>query len=373
VYLANLKIAGFRNLDSASLELAPSRNLLFGPNGSGKSNVLEAIHYLCTARSFRGATDDLMVKSDANLLRIVGEARMEGRIVKVELAYQRHGKKRLKIDDVVQPKLGALYELLKVVFFGPDDVELIYGPPSTRRRFLDLSIAQLQVGYIALLWEYKKVVAQRNALLKELGEAYDSLGAVDGEESLAAWDERLITLALRINSYRAEFVSEASDISAGLHRKLTATDDKFEIRYKASPSLETYSAEAYQRKLESRRARELLMGQSMYGPHRDDIEFLLSGTECRGFASRGQVKSMVLAVKLGVVELIRTHCGESPILLLDEVYSDLDRNRLDLLISLLDDLGQVVITTSKLGEVTDLDAFENLLRILNGSISKYTS
>lgn len=373
MHLDSINITGFRNFAAASTLFSPGKNLLFGPNGSGKSNLLETIHYLCTAKSFRSATDDLIMQNGADFFRIVGEGEVGGEPVTIELAYQPGEKKRIKINGVLHSKVAVLYEQFKVVFFGPDDVELVYGPPSVRRRFLDISIAQLEVGYIPLLWEYKKVVAQRNALLRELGEAYDSLGAIAGDESLQVWDEKLIELGLAINGLRARFIRDVSKLAGEFHNKLTATDDMLEMRYKASPSLDEYSVDAYRAKLESRRTRELLMRQSMYGPHRDDVQFLLSGDDCRSYASRGQVKSAVLSVKLAILEHVKELCGEPPILLLDEIFSDLDRNRLDYLMPLLDDLGQVIVTTSKLEEVKELEMFENSLQVTDGSIEKYTS
>jgi DNA replication and repair protein RecF len=303
---------------------------------------------------------------------MVGEGKVGDEPVTIELAYRSGEKKRIKINGVLHSKVAVLYGQFKVVFFGPDDVELVYGPPSVRRRFLDISIAQLEAGYIPLLWEYKKVVAQRNALLRELGEAYDSLGAIAGDESLQVWDEKLIELGLAINGSRARFIRDVSELASRFHSKLTANDDSLEIRYKASPVLDEYSVGAYLSKLESRRTRELLMRQSMYGPHRDDVQFLLSGDDCRSYASRGQVKSAVLAVKFAVLEHVRELCGEPPILLLDEIFSDLDRNRLDCLMPLLEDLGQVIVTTSKLREIKDLRMFENLLKVDAGVIKKYT-
>lgn len=373
MYFSRLNITGFRNLESVETDLSEHRNLIFGPNGSGKSNLLEAVYYLCTSKSFRGASDDLIKGHDAELFRIVGEGVVEGRSTSIEIAYQPGEKKRIKIDGVPQSKLASLYEYFRVVFFGPDDVDLVYGPPSIRRRFLDISIAQLRSDYIPLLWEYKKTMAQRNALLKEFGEAYNTIGTIDGDELLSVWDDKLVELGLRIRALRADFIDNVSRIAADYYRRITAGDNGLSVSYKASPSLEEPTAEQYHRKLRSRRSRELMMGQSMYGPHRDDLVFLLSDIDCRSYASRGQVKSAVLSVKLAVLDHIRELCDEPPILLLDEIYSDLDRNRLELLIPMLDSFGQVLITTSKLEEVKDLDVFENALQVGQGFVKKYIS
>ncbi|MFH1892124.1 MAG: DNA replication/repair protein RecF [Candidatus Zixiibacteriota bacterium] len=373
MHIERLSMSGFRNFDSETVELSPGANLLFGPNGSGKSNLLEGIFYLCTAKSFRGATDDVLLRDKSEFFRLVGEGSLNDSPLKIEIAYKPREKKRIKINDVPETKLSTLYEYLKVVSFGPDDVELVYGPPTVRRRFLDISIAQLDRGYISLLWEYRKVLAQRNALLRELGEAYDSLGAVDGDELLGVWDERLIEFGLAIHRARARFIQRVSELAGDFHSKLVNTDSRFDIKYTASPRLEEQTEAAFKEKLASRRRRELVMKQSMYGPHRDDLQFLLSDVDCRSFASRGQVKTAVLAIKLAVFEHIKALCGEAPILLLDEIYSDLDRNRLDSLSLLLPGLSQVLVTTSKLEEVRDLDAFENSLSIIEGRVNKHKS
>lgn len=373
MHIERLTMSGFRNFESETVELSPAANILFGPNGSGKSNLLEAIYYLCTAKSFRGASDDVLLRDGSEFFRLVGEGFLDRNPLKIEIAFKPREKKRIKINAVPETKLSTLYEYFKVVSFGPDDVELVYGPPSVRRRFLDISIAQLDRGYISLLWEYRKVLAQRNALLRELGEAYDSLGAVEGDELLGVWDERLIKFGLAIHAARERFIEKVSELAGGFHDRLASNSAEFNIKYIASPRLDDWSKEAFRDKLTFRRRRELLMKQSMYGPHRDDLQFVLSDTDCRSFASRGQVKTAVLSIKLAVFDHIKALCGEAPILLLDEIYSDLDRKRLDSLSALLPALSQVLITTSKLEEVKDLDAFENSLSIIEGRVNKHKS
>lgn len=371
MHIDRISISGFRNFQSECVELGPGANLLFGPNGSGKSNFLEAIYYLCTAKSFRGASDDILLGENAEFFRLVGEGSFSGNPLKIEIAYKPKEKKRLKINEISETKLSTLYEFLRGVCFGPDDVELIYGSPAVRRRFLDISIAQIERGYISLLWEYRKVLAQRNALLRELGEAYDSLGAIEGDDLLAVWDERLIEFGLGIILARSRFVEKISGLSEGFHHRLVASDSRLSVKYVPSPRLDEYSSEAFSEKLVSRRRREFVLKQSMYGPHRDDLQFLLSDVDCKSFASRGQVKTAVLSVKLALFEHIRELCGESPILLLDEIYSDLDRSHLDSLSKLLPGLSQVLITTSKLEEVKELSDFKNLLSISCGGVNKY--
>ncbi len=372
MHLDSLDITGFRNLDKQVVYFSTGSNLISGLNGAGKTNLLEAIYYLCTAKSFRGAGDDAIKDHDSDLFRIAGVGQISEDAATVEVAYRPGEKRHIKINGVVEKRVGSLYERFRAVSFGPGDVELIYGSPTVRRRFLDISIAQVKRGYISQLWEYKKVIAQRNALLKELGDAYDSIGAMEGEELLQVWDQKLIELAVDIHATRSSFIREIMELAGGYYQRMSESDSALSICYKASPKLDDYSADELSDKLKSRRGRELAMRQSMYGPHRDDIVFRLHGRNCKNSASQGQAKTVVLSVKLALCDYIRLNCDETPILLLDEIFSDLDRNHLDCLLSLLPGLSQVMLTTSKLGDIKDISVFKSILQVGSGRVLKYS-
>ncbi len=373
MYLDSLDITGFRNLEHQVVHFNKGSNLIVGLNGAGKTNLLEAIYYLCTAKSFRGASDDIIKQYDTDMFRIAGSGEIFDEPVTVEVAYRPGEKRHIKINGVMERRVASLYEKYRAVSFGPGDVDLIYGSPAVRRRFLDISIAQVKRGYISQLWEYKKVIAQRNALLKELGDAYDSIGAIEGEGLLQVWDQKLVELAVEIHATRGMFVQAIMKIAGEYHRQMSESDSALDICYEASPRLDEYSVDCMSEKLRLRRGRELAMRQSMYGPHRDDIVFKLFGQDCRNSASQGQVKTVVLAVKLALCIYIKDHCGEVPILLLDEIFSDLDRNHLDCLLSLLPELSQVMMTTSKLDDIRDLSIFESILTVEDGRVNIYNS
>ncbi len=373
MHVKHLKLTSFRNFESVEIEFAPGANLIFGKNGSGKSNMLESVYYLCTAKSFRGANDDLLRKSDAELFRIEASGELSNSEVQIEIGCKPGEKKRVRINGVPETRLSSLYEHLKAVVFAPDDVELINGPPSVRRTFLDISIAQFDRSYIPLLWEYKRVLAQRNALLKELAEEFAAIGTATDDSSLQVWDTRMAELAVDINARRRKFLADISGPSSEYHHKLTDSPFDLAIEYKPSPSLETFDTARFQQKLESRRRRETMLGQSQYGPHRDDITFRIGDYDFRSYGSRGQVKSVVLSVKLAVLLYLRDVTDEWPILLLDEIYSDFDARRLEYLSSIIPTLGQVLVTTSKLSEVKDLSVFEKSIMVDNGETRNYKS
>jgi len=373
MHVHHLKLTSFRNFDSEEIEFDPCTNLIFGENGSGKSNILEAVYYICTAKSFRSANDDLLRKNDADLFRIEADGIIDGNETEIEIGCKPGEKKRLRINGVPESRLSSLYEHFKAVVFAPDDVELINGPPSVRRTFLDISISQFDRNYIPLLWEYKRVLAQRNALLKELAEEFDAVGTASMDSTLQVWDQKTAELAVQINAKRQRFLKDISEPSTDFHEKLTESEFQLEIVYKPSPAIENYTTEEFVRKIESRRRRDIMLGQSQYGPHRDDIVFRIGDYDCRSYGSRGQVKSAVLSVKLAVLKHLREVNDEWPILLLDEIYSDFDSKRLEFLATIIPTLGQVLVTTSKLEEVKDLEVFNKSIMVTCGKTGNYKS
>jgi DNA replication and repair protein RecF len=368
MYISEVEVDGFRNLSSGSVHLSPGRNLLIGPNGAGKTNLLEAVYYLCTSKSFRGVTDEALMQNGKEYMRLCGSGNVDGRETTVEAGYRPGEKKRIRINDAVAGGVASLFEYFRAVSFGPGDTELVLGSPAIRRRFLDISLAQVNRSYIQLLWSYKRVLAQRNALLREMADTYDPAGTRSDEPVIAAWDQKLAELGVELHGLRSNFIARVSAYAESYHQKLAGSTNRLRVDYVASPALDVFDVVRLVAKFESRRSRELAMGQSMYGPHRDDLSLKLNGQECKGYASQGQVKTAVLALKLGICEYIKERTGEYPILLLDEIFSDLDREHLDCLISELPSFSQAIVTTSKIEEINDLSIFEKTLRVENGTI-----
>lgn len=364
MFISQLELTNFRNIEKSELAFSESTNLIVGPNGAGKTNILEALYYCGTGRSFRTHFDENLIRRDTDFFRLVSEGQIDPHQVTVEVGVEPGSRKMIKVNSAPLKKLADLYQYFRLVEFSPYDLDLVIGPPSSRRRFLSLTISQSAPAHIALLSDYSKLLAQRNALLKD----YQERGSLSEqmETTLAIWDENLAQSAVEINTVRAEFIAQLSPLATDFYNRISGHDEDFKLMYTPSPRLPEFTAENFAAKLKSRRRRELAMGQTLYGPHRDELQFLVKDAEARSYASQGQIKTAVLSVKLAQHQYLKDKLEQAPVMLLDEIYSDLDRKRLGFITDLLPDLGQTFVTTSKTSEINDLSIFICKHRIEGG-------
>jgi DNA replication and repair protein RecF len=368
MYIERLKLTSFRNIMEAELEFSPGKNLICGLNGAGKTNILEALFYIGAARSFRTHLDENMVNSNSDFFRLEARGQIPPHDVLIEIAVKPGTRKTIKANSAPLKKLGELFEYFRLVEFSPYDINIIIGAPSLRRKFLSITIAQSEPRHIAVLSEYYKTLAQRNALLKTY-QGRDRL-LPDQEATLLVWDEKLAQHAVAIHTSRCHFIEKISLLATDYYQKISASKEQLTLRYSPSPKIEEYDPVALCAKWSSRRRRELAMGQTLYGPHRDDLAFSIDGLEAKSGASQGQIKTAVLSLKLAQYEYLKERLNQTPIVLLDEIFSDLDSARLDFIIELLPQLGQTFIATSKPSEIKDLTIF-NSKYILEQGFPKY--
>ena len=364
MYIKRLKLTNFRNINEAEFEFSPDKNLISGPNGTGKTNILEALFYVGAARSFRTHLDEHLVNRDSDFFRLEAEGSIGPHDITVEIGVKPGQQKNIKINSAPLKRLGDLYEYFRLVEFSPYDMSLITGSPSIRRRYLSLTVSQSDARHISVLSEYQKTLAQRNALLKNFQDQHRL--SPDQEASLSVWDEKLAASAVLIKQKRSQYINEISKLSKDYYQKIVGNDETLQLEYIPSPNLTEYTAEAFCQKLSQRRARELALSQTMYGPHRDDLKFVINGLEAKSGGSQGQIKTAVLSLKLAHYEYLRQLLEETPILLLDEIFSDLDQNRLDFILKLLPQLGQTFITTAKPSEINDLSIFNSKFNFDSG-------
>jgi DNA replication and repair protein RecF len=359
--LLRLRLRQFRTYQSLDLRLSPGVTLICGPNAAGKTNLLEAVFCLATTKSFRARGDREMIAWECGedepqrYARLEGNADMRSGPVRVEIVLlEQPGqsnsdpgvRKQLKLNGIPKRAADVVGEM-KAVLFSPDDVGLVTGPPSGRRRFLDLMLCQIDHRYLRLLQEYGQVVSQRNSLLQRLR------GRPDPATLLEFWDEKLVVLGVEIMIARKatlgllnEFAREAySDIS-GLHEELS-------IIYR--PSLEDADvtpdirlADLFRRRISFLQSREIYQGMTLGGPHRDELQLLVNERDAQSYGSRGQQRSVALALRLAELRTMTNRTGEQPILLLDEVMAELDDNRRRLMLRLMETHPQVLVTTSTL-------------------------
>lgn len=331
----SLVLHNFRSHAHAQFEFDPRITVISGPNGSGKTSILEAIHVVARGKSFRDA--------DADILQFGAEWwRTEGRFGDIarDMRYDTSGVKPTKeivIEGVKRGRFMAKYAL-PVVLFEPDDLLLIHGSPSRRRRHIDTIVAQLHPGYPSIVRSYERALLQRNTLLKRGGMI---------DDTLFVWDVTLAELAAQILQRRQEIIHLLSPLVEAAYREIAQTDDSVCIEY--SPAL-SYGDSQLQQSivslLASRHARDKLTGFTSVGPHRDDVCYRLRAHDMETTASRGEIRSVILALKLAETQLIEKVVDELPIVLLDDVFSELDESRRTALVHNLSHDEQIIITTT---------------------------
>lgn len=374
MHLERLELRHFRNLGIQDLEFPPEGVAIIGDNAHGKSNLLESIYYLETLRSFRGARDDQLVGFGEDVFRIVGQLSAdqgdEDGAVEVTAAFQKKGKrKKVTVDGVEADRLGDALGRLAAVVFSPSDVELVNGGPGERRRFLDILLSLNESGYLSALQDFRKILARRNALLKDEQPA----------ALVAAWDQGLVRSGAAVVEARQRWIADRSD--AFCHYYATVSGGaRASMSYRSSVPLdgavgEEDVAEAYRTALSDTRQRERRFGATVVGPHRDEVRLRLEdegdALDLRDYGSGGQRRTAALALRLVEARTIREVRGQEPMVLLDDVFAELDEGRSERILELMEreETGQVVLTAPKDADVRIRRDALPRWRIRDGKIS----
>ncbi len=365
MHITRVKLVNFRNIAELEFFPQPSVNLIGGPNGSGKTSIIEAIFFACTARSFRSASDDVLLRKSADICRIEVDGIVNDRETNIEIAWGRAHKRQIKADGIKLTRVADLFDYFHAVSYIPEDTELVYGAPSVRRHLLDLYLSQADKSYLNDLFEYNRILAQRNSLLKEFEIGEDS---PTDYEMLDVWDGQLAAVGARINAKRIAMITGATDRLAQYYRTIEAGDSILSWNYESSIADDPSSPASFQQKLVSSRRRDLYMGSTSVGPHRDDIGIDLNSEPMRGYASQGEAKSAALAIKFAIYDFLTARLHGAPILLLDEISSDLDPNRLAALMNTLPKLGQVFLTTAKPAELRETASIQAEIAVAGGKL-----
>lgn len=340
-----IALTNFRNFESAELVPSPGVNIFFGDNGAGKTNLLEAIFTLCLGRSQRGARDVMLVReANGEYFRLEGDG-VIGRessteSVKIACAFEKGGRKKITIDEN-PARISKLYHLFRLVSMAPEDVSLFSGSPGTRRRFLDLHLSQASPNYLATLSDYNKALAQKNSFLKN----------TPGTE--CPFDPQLIQLGSAIMKARHDFIRFLDSISPGYYAKIAegipeSETKPFAAEYKPNVRYESVDdiAGAFEEKLDASRRKEEILEMAVVGPHRDDIEFLIKDFPAKGYGSMGEQRSAAVAIMMASADFLEEKHDEKPILLLDEIFAELDPTRREHLAALFSRFEQVFLTTA---------------------------
>ncbi len=372
--ISSLYAVNFRNYTQCQLKLASMINVFYGKNAQGKTNILEAIFYGAFGLSHRTSTEEDLLKLGTDAMAVGIEFASFSGTHEVKLKKYRQKqkwKKEIWLDGAkVRPK--EHYGALNTVMFSPEDLQLVKGEPALRRRFFDMQISQTDPIYYDLLVKYNRVLLQRNRLLKELR---DEGGR---QEILQPWNQEFIKLATAITKKRLQALAKLEAIASEIYASITSNQEELKVRYelKANNGELLYPASAeeltesfYAKALAERERIDILRGNTGIGPHRDDLQLLLNGLSLRSFGSQGQQRSGALALKLSQLEYVRREIGEFPILLLDDVMSELDDSRRAQLLLFIDGRVQTFITVNDRELIPDLVG-NAYFRIENGVINE---
>lgn len=349
--LSALSLRNFRNLAAQRLEFPPDGVAVIGPNAQGKSNLLEAIYYLETLRSFRGAQDAQLVRFGEDHFRIAATLSGEdgGDSMELAAAFERQQKrKKVTVDGTVVERLSDGLGHLAAVMFSPADAALVSGGPVERRRHVDMVLSLNQPGYLAAAQRFRQALAQRNAALR----------AGAGAPAVRAWEPPLLDAGAAVMGMRADWVDRWADRFAELYTAVSG-GERARLRYEPQVTREDGEpwAEAYARALAAVQERDRRLGNTGAGPHRDDLDMTLEreagGTSLRDFGSGGQRRTAALALRLVEAETIRASRGQPPMVLLDDVFAELDEARSERVMTLFDEawVGQVILTAPKESDV----------------------
>ena len=337
----------FRNIEKCDIEFSPGVNLLYGKNAQGKTNVVEGIYYFSRGKSFRGREDKELVRFGSEGFRIRLEYSSDTGDESLE--YAMFGRERLrKRNDYKITKVTEMIGSFKAVLFYPDDLGLVKDGPDGRRAFLNVAAAACYSPYIRYYSDYKKALENRNCILKMMQKGLP----VDIYE-LHSWSESMAEYASHIHLFREDYVGRLTKYAEKILKEISDGGERLSLRYESS--LDVSSADRatvrdeYKRILSSSLDREIAQGVTLFGPHRDDLDIQINGISARSFASQGQQRSIVLALKLAEGEVIREICGEYPVFLFDDVLSELDERRRGYVLSEIGDR-QIIITCCDRGE-----------------------
>lgn len=368
--LKRLALQHFRNYSELALATDAQVNVFIGPNAQGKTNFIEAVYALALTKSHRTHNDKEMIGWQAKQARIYGEIERKYGDCKLELAISAQGKKA-KINGLEQKKLSAFIGSLNVVLFAPEDLSIVKGAPAIRRRFLDMELGQVYPSYLYHLSQYQKILQQRNNLLKQPPAAIAAQ-----REVLDVWSEQLAQIGIKIMQKRQHFIQKLQIWAERIHTGITAGGERLSVTYKPSLDFseeteETVLFDQFMIKLSQVKDQEIRRGTTLVGPHRDDLAFHINGKEVHVFGSQGQQRTTALSLKLAEIELIAEEIGEYPLLLLDDVLSELDTYRQTQLIETFQDKVQTFITATGV-ESVHLDKLRELsvFRVADGSIEK---
>ena len=356
----SLKLQNYRNYEYLNMNFDEKINIIYGDNAQGKTNILESMYVCATSKSHRGSKDREIIRFDNDESHIKVNVKKNGMNYRIDMHLKKNKPKGIAVNGIPIKRAVELFGILNIVFFSPEDLNIIKNGPSERRRFIDMELSQLDKIYLDCLINYNKVVNQRNSLLKE----YAFSGREDIISSLDIWDMQLVKYGNDVIKSREKFVKEINDLVKSIHTKLSGDREQLEIIYEPCVKEQDFESE-----LVRVRDRDFKFKCTNIGPHKDDMCFLINGMDVRKYGSQGQQRTAALSLKLAEIELVKQIIHDTPVLFLDDVLSELDSRRQNFL---LDSIGniQTMITCTGLDEfINNRFSINKIFKVVNGTVS----
>lgn len=355
--IKSIELSNFRNYEKLQLNFDDGTNILYGDNAQGKTNILEAAYLSGTTKSHKGSKDREMIRFDGEEAHIRTIVQKNEKEYQIDMHLRKSGTKGVAVNKIPIKRASELFGILNIVFFSPEDLNIIKNGPSERRRFIDFELCQLDKIYLSDLSKYNKTLVQRNKLLKEINYRPDLL------DTLPVWDMQLLEYGKSIIKKRKQFVDELNYIISEIHYKISGGKENLILKYEANIDDIFFEDE-----LNKAKQKDLRLCQTTVGPHRDDMLFSIDGVDIRKYGSQGQQRTSALSLKLSELELVKKSINNTPVLLLDDVLSELDSNRQNYLLNSINET-QTIITCTGLEEfVKNRFQVDKVFQVINGKV-----
>ena len=358
MYINSLELSHYRNYQHLSIKFDPGITILYGDNAQGKTNILEAIYLSGTTKSHRGSKDKDIIQFGEEEAHIRLHLTKHDVGHRIDMHLRKNKSKGVAVDGQSIKKSGELFGIVHLIFFSPEDLSIIKNAPSERRRFINLELCQLNKLYYYNYVNYNKALNQRNVLLKQIG-ANPAL-----KNTLDMWDMYLIQYGKCLIEERESFVAKLNNIVKGIHEHLTGGKEVIEIGYERNVSINDY-----EKMMAEKRDKDLRYQTTQVGPHRDDLCFCINGIDVRKYGSQGQQRTAALSLKLAEIELVKSTIHDTPILLLDDVMSELDSNRKHYLLDSIKDIQTIVTCTGYDDFIKSRLMINQIYNVTNGTIN----
>ena len=356
--IKRLELADYRNYEFLDIQFDKGTNILYGDNAQGKTNILESIYVAATTKSHKSSKDKEIVNFNKEEAHIRTYLEKEGVETRVDMHLRKNKSKGIAIDGTKIKKAADLLGLCNVVFFSPEDLSIIKNGPAERRRFVDMELCQLDSFYLYNLNHYNKIIGQRNKLLK------DMYFQPELKETLNIWDSQLVSFGSKIIERREQFVKQLGDIIFDIHKKLSGGKEELVIAYEPDVSIEDF-----EKQMKYNQDKDIRLKQTTTGPHRDDFSFVVNGVDIRKYGSQGQQRTAALSLKLSEIELVKKISKDTPVLLLDDVLSELDSNRQNYLLNSIGNI-QTIISCTGLDEfINNRFEINKIFKVTNGTVN----